>query len=83
MLRIQLRGQGPAKLALLAVLEQRVPAIAQLGNGVNVRIVVEEYDYDSGWVPPNNRERLSDEYRPTVIVELDIGRIRDQVFFGR
>jgi hypothetical protein len=83
LLRIRIRGQGPEKLVLVAVLEQRTPAIAQLGDGVNVRIIVEEHDYDTGWIPPNNSARLADDYRPIVIVALDIGQIRDQVFNRR
>jgi hypothetical protein len=83
MLQIYLPGPRPEKLALSAIFEQNVSAIVQLGDGKNVRIEVKEYAYDSGWLPPSNRDRLSDEYRPTVIVELDIGRIRDQVFYGQ
>lgn len=84
LLRIRIAaGQGQEKLALVAVLERGVPAIARLGDGVNVRIVVEEFDYDSGWIPPSNVAKLVDDYRPITTVELDIGQIRDQVFRRR
>lgn len=82
MLRCRIARKGCEKPALLAVLEQTVPATAQLGDGKYIRIRVPEYGYDSGWVSPNHRVRGGD-YRPIVIVELDIGQIRDQVFLRR
>ena len=82
MLRIRIAGKNGDRPALLAVLEQRVPAIAQMGDGMNVRIVVPEFGYDSGWISPDNCAGRSD-YHPIVIVELDIGQIRDQVFLPR
>ena len=82
LLSIKLRGKGPEKLALGAVLERPCPATAHLGDGVNVRIVVEEYDYDSGWVVPGNPAKLDKSYQPAVIVTLDVGQIRERVFSG-
>jgi len=67
---------------LSTVLEYQVSAVAKLGDGVNVRILVEDFGYDSGWVSPDDLANLPEDYRPIVIVELDIGKIRDQVFNG-
>jgi len=82
LLSIRLDGKGGGKQALVAVLERRGSALAQLGDGVNVRITVEEYQYDSGWLIPGNPAKLDRSYRPTVIVTLDLGQIREKVFRG-
>jgi hypothetical protein len=83
MLSIKLGGKGPKKPVLVAVLERPTPAMAYLGDALNVRIVVKEYSYDSGWFTPGNRARLAPDYEPIVIVTLDIGRIRDLVYARR
>ena len=83
LLSIRIGGSGPEKPAMVAVLERSVPAIAYLGDGINVRIVVKEYDYDSWWVAPGNPARLSPDYNPIVVVCLDIGQIRDLVYAQR
>ena len=83
MLEIVIQGTGAPKRALLAVLEQRVPAVAQLADGERVRIVSGDPMYDSGWTPPIRRAKRADEYKPVVMVTLDIGQIRDQVFGTR
>lgn len=70
----------PPISALGAVLERPAPALAHLGDGINIRIDVDEYGYSSGWVDPRNPAKLDKDYRPVVIVTLDIGQIRDQVF---
>lgn len=83
LLSINLAGKGEPKPALCAVLERPAPATAYLGDSVNVRIVVDEYDYDSGWVIPGNPARITPDYHPIVKVALDIGQIRDLVFCRR
>jgi hypothetical protein len=80
LLDITLGGDGPKKRALVAVLERDASAVAHLGDGVNVRLVVEEYDYDSGWFAPGNPAPLAKEYKPVVTVTLNLGKIRDHVF---
>ncbi len=80
LLDIYLSGPRPRKRALVTALEQRVAAIAYLGDGVNVRLVVEEIDYDSGWWAPRNPPRLLEDYEPVVTVLLDLRKIRSQVY---
>jgi hypothetical protein len=74
------RGER-AKPVLVAVLERPAAALAHLGDGLNVRIVVDEYGYDSGWVMPGNPAALVADYKPVVVITLDIGQIRDQLPF--
>jgi hypothetical protein len=80
LLGIELCGKGGTKPALAAVLEQSYAAEALLGDGLNVRIVVEELEYDSGWVVPGNPAKPDRSYRPLSIISLNIGQIRDRVF---
>lgn len=82
LLSITLPGKSGEKLALAAVLDQKGPAKAELGDGLNVRIVVDELEYDSGWVVPGNPAKPEKSYRPLSIITLDIGQIRDIVFAG-
>jgi hypothetical protein len=83
LLSIKLGIEGGQKLALTAVLERACPAKAHLGDGLNVRIVVDEHGYDSGWVAPGNPAKLDPSYQPLSVLTLDIGQIRDRVFSGR
>ncbi len=82
LLKIRLGGRGEKKPALLAVLDRSTPATAHLGDGSYVRIVVDEFDYDSGWVAAGNAKGPGRGYKPRVAVVLDIGQIRDLVFAG-
>jgi hypothetical protein len=83
MLKLVIRGPGDSKRALVAVLEQGEPALAQLADGKRVRIVAGDPMYDSGWVPPIRSSKRAEEYKPVVMVTLDIGQIRDLVFGNR
>lgn len=75
-------GSGdPSGSALRSILERRLhPAIAQLGDSVNVRLFLEDLGYDSRWRAPGNPARLAQGYKPMVIVSLDIGSIMQKVF---
>lgn len=75
---IQLTGGSSALAAILS--HGHEPAVVYLGDGVHVRLVVEELDYDSGWRSPGKRTRPNHNYRPEVTVGLDIGQIRRKVF---
>jgi hypothetical protein len=83
MLGIVIQGTSTPKRALLAVLERREPAIAQLADGERVRIVAGDPEHNSGWIPPIRSAKRALEYKPVVMVTLDIGQIRDQVFGSR
>jgi hypothetical protein len=86
LLDLRISANGCETSALLAVLERPARAIAHLGDSVNVRIVVDAYDYNSGWYGPaldGPPVPLPRDYAPVVIVTLDIGKIRDLVFTPR
>lgn len=84
MLQIELPAskRGPAKGALVAVLEQGIDACAELGDGLNVRMLAPDVSYESPWFAVGNPAPLSKSYRPTVVVTLDLGQIRKQVYSG-
>lgn len=69
----------PSKPAVVAVLERRLAATAQLGDGVNVRLIIGDPQWDSGWIAPGNPAKLAADYQPTVRVSLDIGRILREI----
>jgi hypothetical protein len=79
-LGIQVRGKGSPKNALLCVLERPADAKAYLGDGANVRIVVDEYSHDSGWQACPGHKPPPKGYEPLVTVVLDLGRIRETIF---
>ncbi len=78
LLCITLRSCESEKLALVAVLEGRLAAVAEFGDGMNIRVVVG--DWDSGWQCPTNPAPLAESYRPTTYIGLDLGQIRDDVY---
>jgi hypothetical protein len=80
LLQIKLPGQGG--LALVAVLTSSVAARAELGDGVNVRLICPDLGHDGRWSCPGNPAPLDSSYVPTTYIGLDLGRIRD-VVFGR
>lgn len=84
LVKIELRGKGRGRgePALRAVLERRWPATAHLGDGVNVRLTVEDLEYDSGWHAPAGAAPVPRTYRPFVHLSLDLGRIQAQIFGG-
>lgn len=53
------------------------PVTVELGDGVYLRISSTSHSH-SGWFEPKTLKRFED-YQPRVIVELDLGQIRDQV----
>jgi hypothetical protein len=77
---LQIKWKDSQDLVLLAVLERPFAAFAELGDGINVRIVVADPDNRSPWVAPGNPAPLAADYEPSVVVRLNIGKIRDQVF---
>ena len=83
LLSIKLVGRGQPKPALLAVLERSAAATAYLGDSRFCRMVVDDYDFDSGWVAVSDTKRPNRNYKPKVTVVLDIGQIRDLVFTDR
>ena len=64
-------------LAFYAAFSKRIPMIALLGDGVNIR--VQGGAGDTGWRQPRTLARLSEDYQPTVIVQVDLGRLRSQL----
>ena len=82
LLEIKVGKKGPRKPALVTILEQPVGARACLSDEGMIRIEVPEYDYDSGWIVPGSQAKRDNRHKPRGYVVLDLGRIRDQVFFG-
>lgn len=78
LLSITLGSGESEKLALVAILERQFPAVAEFGDGMNVRVVVG--DWDSGWRCSENPAPLDKSYRPTTYIGLDLGQIRDRVY---
>ncbi len=58
---------------------KELPARAELGDGVNVRIVVEKPKAVFGWIAPGNPAPLSPTYQPLVVVTLNLGGIYQQI----
>ena len=77
---ITVDGSAAPASALASILEHGHPAIAQFGDNVNVRLMLEEIPYNSGWRAPGNPARLADDYEPVVVISLDIGSIRQKIF---
>lgn len=73
----------PNASVLSAICEHQHPARAHLGDGANVRLVVEEPAWDSKWFAPGNPAQLAPEYEPMVIVTLNLGRIYKKVLGSR
>ena len=85
-IRLFLRGllevryqKPPHELVLATILGRELPARAELGDGVNVRMVVEEPKVDFGWRAPGNPAPLSPTYEPLVLVTLNLGKIYQQI----
>jgi hypothetical protein len=78
LLNITLGGKGPRKRALVAILEYKWRALAELAEGKYVRITVDELDYDSKWRVAETGE-IQNDYTPTVTVKVDLGKILDQI----
>jgi len=79
--------EGDRELALAAVLRRDdCTARAELGDGVNVRVVFHvpgcDTGCDTGWVCPGNPAPLVKSYHPTTYIGLDLSRIRDKVVKG-
>lgn len=70
------------ELALVAVLTTPVAAQAELGDGVNVRLICPKLGHDSRWFCPGNPAPLDPSYSPRTYIGLDLGQIRDIVFKG-
>lgn len=66
---------------IVNLLLSNFPATLQLGDGVYLRLFSGSY-VDSGWVDPKTLKRLKG-YEPRIVVELDLGQIRDQVYGHR
>jgi hypothetical protein len=76
-------SDGKREPALVAFLRRgEFTARAELGDGVNVRVVFDDPEYDTGWICPGNPAPLDESYHPTTYIGLDLGRIRDMVFKG-
>lgn len=71
---------GESAPALEGILNWGFSAQAELGDGVNVRLVCPEIPYNSGWICPGNPASLDKSYRPTTYIGLDLGQIRDKVY---
>jgi len=83
LLQIEFPGRGRKKLALAAILEQRLRATAHLGDGVNVRLTVDAVQpWDSGWFASGKPVKSPVDYKPTVVVSIDLGLVFDQVYGG-
>lgn len=50
-------------------------ATASLGDGVNVRLRID--NYDSHWLQPRTGARLATEYEPRVVIMVDLARLRN------
>jgi hypothetical protein len=70
-------SQGKSERALAALLKSPLPATAHFGDGINIRLTIDKWD--SGWIQPSTHAQLTSDYRPRVSVQLDLGRIRDEV----
>ena len=79
MIKIKLTGDDLPALGY--ILERDCPAFGELGDGKRVRLRVGgDTPFISEWMPKPRAEKADNEYTPLVIVSLDIGRIRDQLF---
>lgn len=78
-LTIEVVGKGPAKKAIVAILERRIAARAHLGDGQYVRVTAPDFHYDSGWLAPGTPSALPPQYRPVVELTLDLEAILRQV----
>lgn len=56
-----------------------VESKAYLGDGVNIRLTLENIDYDSKWQAPQNPAPLAAPYEPKSLAILNLGRILDEV----
>jgi len=74
LLAITVEKHGPSTRALVAILEQSLPAVVEFGDGGNIRLTVEAILYDSGWRRMGTSEILKG-YTPTVSIKLDLGKI--------
>jgi hypothetical protein len=80
LLRIKLRDkQGAYEIAIVSIFRCQFPAKVQFGDGTNIRLIVEDLQYDTGWTQPNTQAKLIATYKPHALVELDLGLIRDMV----
>jgi hypothetical protein len=52
-------------------------AVVMLGDGLNVRALAKSRD--TGWCQPRTLARLSDDYQPMVIVQIDLAQLRDRL----
>jgi len=64
---------------LIAVLQRELPAVAELGDGVNIRIRVDDPKFDSGWMQPRTNAKLAKDYEPNALVRLNLRHICDKV----
>jgi hypothetical protein len=70
------RGNAGEQPALITALTSKNEAAsARFGDSVNLRIQVGSRD--TGWVQPKTWAKLSDDYAPRIVVDLDLGQLRD------
>lgn len=79
LLQLEFPGPGYPQSVLVAAMEKNLEAFADFGDGVYVRIRSPEIKYDSGWLEIDTRQ-VPEEYQPRIIVTLNLGLIREQVF---
>ena len=65
------------KVAFYTAYSKTGAAIAMLGDGVNIRVYGK--GGDTGWRQPQTLARLNEEYRPLIVVQLDLARLREQL----
>jgi DNA-binding transcriptional MerR regulator len=70
----------PKQIATEAILNKDRQVHAYFGDGMNMRVVVDQRRYDSGWIAPNNPAKLDASYAPTWMVTLDLGKVRDELW---
>ena len=75
------RPDSPAKgITLVTVISKRLNAVVQFGDGVSGRLLLPEENIDSGWLSTQPLAKFDASYSPTVVVEIDIGRLLARLF---
>jgi len=69
------RGNTTDQLAMFTALTTKESATALFGDGVNLRVQVGARN--TGWIQPKTLAKLRDDYCPRIVVELDLGQLRE------
>lgn len=76
---LEARFETPPNQSILAtILTQELAAKAELGDGLNVRVMLDGVK-ECQWHAPGNPAPLASSYQPLVVVTLDLGGIFRQV----